>query len=299
MRTNHVIIGGAPKSGTSAVFKYLSAHPEVSPSSIKETAFFIECDDSSVDVCRKEYDTFFSTGKMHKVLLETSTGYLGYSSIVAPKIQKVLNSNVKFIFILRNPIDKIYSYYWYSVGRGDFPESLSFSDYIAACLRYESDGVIEHGLKEYDVLMLQHGKYAENLNRYIKAFGKNNVKILSFDSLSADPRSFMFDISDFIGIDRYFFDGYEFTRVNVSQTAKLKLVHAMALRFNKTFEPILRKYPMIKDFLKRSYQKTNIKRTGYENMKKAEMQMLSEYYKPSLIELYEIVNGKDFSWMVE
>lgn len=299
MNISHVIIGGAPKSGTSAVFKYLSAHPEVSSSSVKETAFFIECDDANIKACKEKYDQLFFKKKGSKILLEGSSGYLGYSALVAPKVKKILGKDTKFIFILRNPAERIYSYYWYSVGLGNIPQSLSFSNYLDACLRYEENGVIKYGLKVYDLLQLQHGKYAENLKLYISTFGANNIEILSFDRLSDDPRLFMFDVCDFMGINRSFFTNYEFRKVNVTQTAKLTSVHHMAVWANRTMEPFLRKFPRLKELLKNNYQKVNIKTVGYRPMEKEDMQRLNEYYRHSLSTLSGIVNKKFFPWVVE
>lgn len=40
----YLIIGGTTKAGTTSIFRYLSAHPDVCASSLKETRFFLDKD---------------------------------------------------------------------------------------------------------------------------------------------------------------------------------------------------------------------------------------------------------------
>lgn len=79
-----VIIGGAPKTGTSSVFKYLSDHPDINPSKVKETGYFLDDNTLSFESYKQQF-TFSDTDK---IFLEASTAYLGSSKNVSAKIRE-------------------------------------------------------------------------------------------------------------------------------------------------------------------------------------------------------------------
>jgi len=115
------LIAGTEKAGTTSVFVYLSQHPQVCASSRKETDFFRN--EFSGDRQRDEaaYAGYFRkcTADQH-ILMEASPAYLGEADIVAPRIHALL-PDAKLLFILREPIARLYSAYNFYVARLSIP----------------------------------------------------------------------------------------------------------------------------------------------------------------------------------
>ena len=292
-----LIIGGAPKSGTSAVFRYLSAHPDIAPSVIKETAFFIDQWIDNPADCQKAYDRLFPADMPSALRLEASTGYLGYSAIVAPRARQLLGEHAKFIFILRDPVDRLFSYYRYRKGNQAFPDTLSFADYLEACEAYEKSAIKHPDLDEYDLQIMMHGKYATHIHDFIECFGRDAVLLLAYETLSSDPVAFMQNVCQFAGIDPAIYADFEFKKVNVSVSARIGFLHRIALFINHRLERFLRRNPHIKDALKTVYMRLNTTQSNDQNMPDDLHRKLNHYYSASTDALLALVNRNEFPWV--
>ena len=68
----HLIIAGTAKAATSSLFDYLSAHPEVCGSRVKETYFFSQGYSGDTQRDRERYAAFFAPETTARVLFEAS-----------------------------------------------------------------------------------------------------------------------------------------------------------------------------------------------------------------------------------
>jgi len=100
---------GAPKCGTTSLSVYLSEHPDIIMSKPKEPHYFSTDIDNGRITSLKSYLNCFSKKSDNELMGEASTLYL-YSQIAVPKIL-INNDNAKFIVMLRNPLDLIFSYH--------------------------------------------------------------------------------------------------------------------------------------------------------------------------------------------
>ena len=128
-------VAGAAKSGTSSLFHYLGAHPDVYKSPSKEPHFFCSQhfperftgpgdEGFSRDTVRDEaaYRRLFSGADAFTAAGEASVYYLLYPD-VAECIQ-AWNPQAKIILLLRNPVDRAFSAYMHLIRDGR--ETLSF-----------------------------------------------------------------------------------------------------------------------------------------------------------------------------
>src|SRR4051812_22016289 len=97
-------IAGAPKSGTTALFEYLSRHPSVFMPDIKEPNFF------SSDLHTKgqrfradEYLALFEAARSDQLTGEASAIYL-YSAVAVARLMQH-NPRARVVVILRNPVE--------------------------------------------------------------------------------------------------------------------------------------------------------------------------------------------------
>jgi hypothetical protein len=196
----NLFIVGAAKSGTSSLADYLSQHPQICMSSMKEPFFFVENFGIS-DL--NEYLHLFNCNKGEVIIGEASTGYL-YEKTAAQKI-KIFQPHAKIIIMLRNPINMAYSYWRYMQVEGNenksFEEAISFTESEYRKTKKFTENCINWP-KSY--LYIERAKYANQVKNYIDTFGYQNVKVIIFEKFIKDIREELVDIFDYLGVDRNF-----------------------------------------------------------------------------------------------
>jgi len=283
LRLPDFVIGGTEKAGTTSVFDWLCSHPEVGASERKETDFFREqfSGDRAVDAGRYA-SCFAHADPSARVWVEASPGYLGEAAIVAPRMGELL-PRAKLLFILRDPIDRLQSSYHFHRGRLNLPQELGLDEYVRRCLAYdEGTPAAALGLDPWYLKVLRFGRYADCLDVFREHFAPGQLRVTFFEELGADERAYMKSLSEFIGIDPGYWDRFEFRRSNVTFSARLRGLHRWAMRTNALAEPLMRRYPAVKQSLVRVYKALNQEREGYDPMPPATRRLLAGYYAPSL-----------------
>ena len=104
----NLFVIGAPKCGTTAIYKWLSTHPEILVSIKKEPNFFNTDHLDDFRPSLEHYHALFPTERTgHKYRAEASAWYL-YSELAVPEIMKV-SPAARFVICLRNPADLVFS----------------------------------------------------------------------------------------------------------------------------------------------------------------------------------------------
>jgi len=156
------------KSGTTSLFKYISSHPDIFPCDKKEPHFFSKHYGSAGAL--NTYLARFKGAKAQKYLLEASTSYTKrpvYEG-VAERIHE-LSPDARIIYLVRDPFERIISHYRHSVAR--MPESRTLTDLVKT-----------------DVEYLSYSYYAQQVKPFLSIFGRENVYLCTFESLTGDPR---------------------------------------------------------------------------------------------------------------
>lgn len=182
----NLFVVGAAKSGTTSLYKYLRAHPEIYMSPIKEPHFFsADTVASNKNTAHKdseylhqqkvddlgEYELLFKEGISHRYRGECSPSYLW--SKRAPSRIYSYQPNAKIIIILRDPIDRAYSHYMADLSAG-YQSSTSFYDAIM------HDENMQPRIWGETHLYKDLGLYYEAVAEYINIFGRENVHIMLF-----------------------------------------------------------------------------------------------------------------------
>ncbi len=198
-----MIIGGAPKSGTTAIYYYLKQHPELLLSPKKELHFFsrIALEKTAggpgdrhvlreVPSSFNEYLNYFPSEVRGRIAVDVSPSYL-YHFMSANEITRLL-PDAKIVFILRNPADKAFSQYLHLVGSGR--ENLSFSDALCCEKDRQQQGYADMWLYR------ESGFYANALSHYYHVFGQGRVRVYYYDDFRTNPEKVLRDIFSFAGI---------------------------------------------------------------------------------------------------
>ena len=181
---NLAIIIGAMKCATSSLFRYLVEHPEISGCKQKEPNFFSENLDNGFEWYLSLWG---DKSKNEKVMLEASTSYTKFPNAgnVAKKIS-YFPCNYKFIYIIRDPIDRVRSHYQHSLlaGRMEGP----------ICDRLHENSHI-----------INVCKYYLQLSLYEKYFSKDSILVIKFEDLVDSPQQTLMRICKHLGISSNFY----------------------------------------------------------------------------------------------
>jgi Sulfotransferase domain len=203
-----LIIGGQ-RCGTTSLYYYLRAHPQVLPALAKEVHFL------SLHWMRGEgwYRAQFplrarKTGRRVSAPLtfEATPYYLAHPLAAARAAQ--LLPEVKLLVLLRDPVSRAWSHYRHMVRLG--LEPLSFEEAIAAepvrlageVERLEADphyDAVRHRRYSY----LTRGAYAPQLQRWLGHFPPDRFLVLGSERLLADPAGGYARVLGFLGLSAW------------------------------------------------------------------------------------------------
>ena len=171
--SRHFFIAGAQRSGTTYLHTILSEHPEIELNQPwwPEPKFFLNEDaPSRIDEYLKKY-YFRNDATLHG---EKSVCYMEHTEV----IERIARSfpDARIIFILRDPVDRAISNYWYSVGNKleDATIEQALTDESFADRPYDAAKII--GCPPY--YYLRRGKYVGYLEKYLQHFDRSQIKIL-------------------------------------------------------------------------------------------------------------------------
>lgn len=205
MTLPNFLIVGAQKTGTTSVFRYLSDHPDITFSHVKEPKFFnSEVWPANRNPLQKgifyppcvtsiaEYEKLFSSCKGTKRIGEATVTYLYHHKVAIPQIKKTLG-DPPIIIMLRNPIDRAFSAYRHAVRHG---ERLGFRNAVDVC---------EERIKQNYPPMFHYvpiGMYYDQVQAYLDNFSA--VRVLLLDDLKSDGPACVKALLGFLGVDDTF-----------------------------------------------------------------------------------------------
>lgn len=181
MRLPDFLIIGAAKSGTTSLYKYLSRHPQIHLSSIKEPQFFAV--DTQYERGIEWYSSLFDGASDEQVCGEASTDYtkLPLYPQTPERIARHL-PQVKMIYIMRHPVERAYSHYVH-LTRGQKIQ-LTFDEYI-----------------QENSVCLDTSAYIKQIERYLEFFPQEAFLFLLMEDLIDRPLPTLKQIYRFIGVD--------------------------------------------------------------------------------------------------
>jgi hypothetical protein len=164
---------GAAKAGTTSLSDILGQHPDIFLPSLKEAHFFDRPDYYEKGLGWYENE-IFSKCKGQSAIGEITPSYL-YFDYVPERIFATLGGGLKFIFMLRNPVDRAYSHYLMMVRRGHEKESFE------SAILMEGDRVRQGFFPGLRFSYIGSGMYATQIKRYLNFFPKENMFFILFE----------------------------------------------------------------------------------------------------------------------
>ena len=262
----NTIIVGAPKSGSSSVYWWLSSHPEVCASKTKETHFF---DDeinprfnASANVLHHGIDRYLPYFEHcsvdAKVIMEATPIYMYQKN--ALKHLSAFEQRPRIIFILREPSERAHSQFRFNKYRlGNIPIDKTYVDYLNETRSTNADP-------------LKRGEYIEYIDQWREMFGEDNIYVLQLEKVLKHKVTEMKSLADFLGIDPAFYDDFDFVRRNETRKMRSTKLHRLGLQVQPLVPQWLQESVLIPLYLK-------LNSTAMPPVSAKDKQMI-EYYKP-------------------
>jgi Sulfotransferase domain len=212
LRPNFLVIG-AQKAGTTALHGYLRQHPAVFCPEWKELHYF----SLKYPLGERWYLSHFPLATTslpqrlrnsgHVAVGEATPAYLFDPR--SPARVHAFDPGMKLVVALRDPVERAYSHYWMEVETRD--ETRSFEDALAweeaevwpELERWSADPAYVSPLPLFGRSYVARGFYADNLERWLALFPRDQLLALTSDELLADPASALTAVERFLGVPEW------------------------------------------------------------------------------------------------
>jgi len=192
--TEYFVIIGAQRSGTTYLYSQLDDHPEITMARPMrpEPKFFL--DEHARELGREHYTkAFFSHRTDERVLGEKSTSYIEHPE-VAKRMAAVL-PDAKILVMLRNPVQRAISNYYFSVKHGLETRTI---EEVFLEKKPAPESTINTSVSAFSYL--ERGAYDNYLEPFYNQFGADRMKVLLFEKMVGHQAEIQ-DLYRFLGVD--------------------------------------------------------------------------------------------------
>jgi len=292
MKKKFVYLLGAQKSGTTTLHNWLSQHSEINgPRSMKDFPFFV-----FDEYYTKGIDWFLSKFKSMDENTYSLHGYVSYMYFHEKFIRRIKENELqgKYILILRNPVDRAYSNYYYQKWRGiekskSFLQSVENEENIINSSDMKILGSLTH---------IDHGYYSKQIQSLFNELGRKNFLILFTEELKSKEilTKKIFDWLDLKNEDIIF------NRENSSKIIKYKKFNSLLKGLKLLMPRVLKnlfsfhfRYKIRKALQNAVSEEQNYPKLDYNIYR----QIYNQYYKLEIESLEKLIGHDLKKWKYE
>ncbi|MHB8532118.1 MAG: sulfotransferase family protein [Solirubrobacteraceae bacterium] len=197
-------IVGHSKSGTTALYEMLRAHPQIFMPELKEPVYFArelprQAHRYRAPETLEEYVALFEPAEPGQLLGEASASYL-WSHTAAAEIAKV-RPDAKIIAILREPASFLRSLHLQNL-QSHYEDEKDLRRALALDgARREGRNLPRRSTWPQVAIYSEHVRYVEQLARYRESFGPEQLLVLIYDDFRADNRGTVRRVLEFLEVD--------------------------------------------------------------------------------------------------
>jgi len=176
----NLMIAGAQKAGTTSLLRYLGTHPDICVHEQIEMTYFA-LDEEYQRGYRWAYEKYFCySNDLPSFVFAKNVDIMNLPE--AARRLKEHNPDVHIVTLLRNPVERAYSAYWFARSKGR--EKLkSFEEAIIA----EPERLKKDPYKWRHNAYLDKGNYCKHLEMLSNLFGKEKLHIFLDEDFKRDP----------------------------------------------------------------------------------------------------------------
>jgi hypothetical protein len=242
MLPSFLIVGGQ-RCGTTSMYRTLSQHPAVLKAVLHKGIHYF---DTGYEHGLPWYQGHFPL-RAHAALTGRTAGetpltfesspYYMFHPLAGERISRDL-PDVKLLVLVRDPVERAYSAYAHEIARGfetePFERALELEDErlageaerIVAEPGYHSHSHQHHGY-------LTRGRYADQLERLDKLFGRDRLHVVDSGRFFTDPEPVYDDVLDFLGLRHHGYPAFE--RHNARPRSPMP--EMLRVRLDEHFQP--------------------------------------------------------------
>lgn len=254
MARPNTIIAGVNKAGTTSLFVSLTAHPEVAPSAIKETRYFLPARYGRPLEPVLVYDAYVTAGDDQPVRLEATPAYFYGGKPLVDRITEVCDEP-KVIVVLREPVSRLVSFFTYQQARLRIPATMTLEEYIAHADAMSPE-VFSTDPEAEKWFGIRGGFYADYLSSWRDVLG-DRFRVVFFDDLMQRPEPLLRDLATWLNIDPERYPEVDLSSENRTTGFRNRAFQRVALSVNDRGERFLRKHYRMKRWARTVYYRLN------------------------------------------
>ncbi|HUP82701.1 MAG TPA: sulfotransferase [Candidatus Limnocylindria bacterium] len=293
MKRPDLFIVGAFKAGTTSMYEYLRAHPQIFMSVPKEPTYFgADLSARYRRMSEDEYLALFRGARPEQRAGEATPWYL-YSTSAAAEI-KAFEPAARIVIMLRNPVDVMFSQHGQLLfnQREDLPDFGSALD--AEPDRIAGRRIPAGAIRPESLFYRKSVRFPEQVRRYLEVFGRDGVHFIVFEDLVADAAGVYRSTLEFLGVDssqpldRTVYNANRGVRSGAIQRAIFAPPPALRGLYGR-----LRQFPLLHRVRDRLVN-ANSRQAERAQMDPALRALLTAEFAPQVAELGDII-GRDLS----
>jgi len=196
------IIIGSQKAATTSLHSFLSNHPQLMASTVKETQYY----NMNYERGTQYYLSCFPIKKNGVQSFESTPDYLDHPLV--PKLLHSSKPDTKLIVTLREPVSRAYSHFSFVQGYNAEEREISFQEGLSleetrikeAMDKLHSDpyNSARH-LSNYGYR--RKGEYAQHIKRWLEYFPLEHFHFMEFSDITSNNEEAYHQLFHFLGVD--------------------------------------------------------------------------------------------------
>jgi hypothetical protein len=273
------------------LFHYLAQHPDICASRAKGTRYFKPlAQQGGALPDRETYIQFFSHCRGERYRMEGTPGYSFGGARMLSAIKAMLG-RPRIVISLRNPVERLWSAYTFQRTKANLPGIESFDHYIDSCQRQRAQGkniVVGGHFNGVSISM-----YADYLDGWFTTFG-DDVKIVFAEQLFSDPGAVVAELCRFLEIDDVLAASFDYSVRNKTAHARNLGLSRKAHALKRLSDGALKRTPVVKERLRKAYQRVNTKSDLGESLLPETRQRLEDLYLDSNLAVAAMLTSRGY-----
>jgi hypothetical protein len=285
----NLLIAGAPKAGTSSLFRYLEQHPDICAARAKEIRYFkpLLKNPDGVLADLDEYRAFFSHCRGERYAMEATPSYCYGGRHMVEVIAATLQQP-RVIIILREPVSRLWSAYTFQRTKGNIVGVGSFEEYVEVSMRKRAgDSSIGRYFGGVSI-----GYYSDYLGDWFLVL-EDDVRIVFADDLFGDARAVVTEVCRWLEIDPVVASRFDYSVRNKTAHARSPAAGRAARALKKKGDAALARAPRLKMALRSAYLKVNTAELS-EKLSPETRARLESFYRPSNLAVAEMLRERGY-----
>jgi Sulfotransferase domain len=258
-RLANLLLAGVGKAGTTSLYWYLSQHPGICRSTVKETRFFlplsaVDADSSGRLPPLSQYAEYFSKCHGEQFRMEATPHYFHGGQPLIHALRETLPAP-RVVLIFREQVARAISTYRFAKSMLLVPTDETFERFVDRAIAIQRAGDRQVKATRPYWSVVSGGDYAKHLRPWLSAFTASELKILFFDDLVRSPQEMTRELCVWLGLDAEPTANFRYEAENRSVLFRRQWLQRIALSANS--ERLFRNHPRAKRPLRAIYYAIN------------------------------------------